>query len=109
MFYVFTFWKMCLWTRPHSFWQVPSPDGWIFIATVLFQQTKMKCDVAGNPSAGSIIHSAPLTKFGVTGCCQVRPGVFKKNTSTQQSTLMALEDGRGTLVGMEDGSGAAVS
>jgi hypothetical protein len=27
---------------------VPSPDGWIFIATALFQQTKMNGDVADN-------------------------------------------------------------
>jgi hypothetical protein len=29
-------------------------------------------------SVGAIIHSLPLTKFAVTECNQVRPGVFKK-------------------------------
>jgi hypothetical protein len=58
-------------------------------------------------SAGSIIHSAPLTKFVVTGCYQVRPGIIKKNASTQQSTWMVLEDGSGKAVALEDG-GAAV-
>ncbi len=27
---------------------IPSPDGWIFIATALFQQTKMMGDVTDN-------------------------------------------------------------
>jgi hypothetical protein len=40
--------------------------------------------------AGAIIHSAPLTKFAVTGCYQVRPGILKKNISTQQSTWMEM-------------------
>ena len=37
-------------------------------------------------SAGAIIHSVPLTKFAVTERYQARPGIFKKNISTQQST-----------------------
>jgi hypothetical protein len=54
-------------------------------------------------SAGAIVHSAPLTKFSVTGCYQVCPGIFKKNISTQQSTWMALEDGGSAAVALEDG------
>ncbi len=38
----------------------------------------------------------------------MRPGVFKKYISTQQSTWMALEDGSSTAVALEDGGGAAV-
>jgi hypothetical protein len=50
-------------------------------------------------SAGAIIHSALLTKFAVTGHYQVRPGVSKKNISTQQSKWMEML--------LEDGGGAA--
>jgi hypothetical protein len=50
-------------------------------------------------SADAIVHSAPLTKFMVTGCYQVCPGVLKKKFSTQQSTWMEMT--------LEDGSGAA--
>jgi hypothetical protein len=48
-----------------------------------------------------------LTKFVVTGHYQVRPGIFKKNISTQQSTWLALEDGGGATVALEDGGNAA--
>jgi hypothetical protein len=58
-------------------------------------------------SAGAIIQSMPLTKFVVTGCYQVRPGVFKKYINTHQSTWMALDDGSGMAVVLEDGGGAA--
>jgi hypothetical protein len=57
--------------------------------------------------AGPIVHSAPLSKFAVTGRYQVHPGIFKKNISTQQSTWMALEDGGGTAVALEAGGTAA--
>jgi hypothetical protein len=57
-------------------------------------------------SAGVIVHSAPLTKYTVTGCYQLQPGIFKKNISTQQSTWMALNDGSGAAVALEDGGGA---
>ncbi len=56
------------------------------------------------PSA--IVHSVLLTIFAVTGHYQVRPGVFKKNISTQQSTWTALEDGGSKVVALEDGGGA---
>jgi hypothetical protein len=58
-------------------------------------------------SVGTIIHSTLLTKFTVTGRYQVRPGIFKKNTSTQQSTWMALENGGGTTVALENGNHTA--
>jgi hypothetical protein len=58
-------------------------------------------------SAGAIIHSVPLTKFAVTERYQARPGIFKKNISTQKSSWMALEDGGGTAVVLEDGGAAA--
>jgi hypothetical protein len=59
-------------------------------------------------SADAIVHSTPLNKFAVTGRYQVRPGILKKNISTQQSTwiehwkmaaavAVALEDGGGAL------------
>jgi hypothetical protein len=50
-------------------------------------------------SAGTIVHSAPLTIFVVTGCYQVCPGILKTNISMQQSTWieMALEDDSGAL------------
>jgi hypothetical protein len=53
-------------------------------------------------SAGAIVHSVPLTKVAVTGCYQVRAGVFKKNISTQQSTWMVLDDGGGVTVELEE-------
>jgi hypothetical protein len=59
-------------------------------------------------SVGAIVHSAPLTKFTVTGHYQVHPGIFKKNISTQQSTWMALEDGGSAAMALEDG-GCAVA
>jgi hypothetical protein len=58
-------------------------------------------------SAGAIVHSVLLTKFAVTGCYQVRPGVFKKNISTQQSSWMVLEGGGSMVVALEDGGAAA--
>jgi hypothetical protein len=93
-------------SAPHEFdhdISAPSPDGQMFMATALFQQAKTKGDVADNLSGGAIVHSAPLTKFLVTGHYQVRPGIFKKNNSTQQSTWMALEDGGSAAVALEDG------
>ncbi len=57
-------------------------------------------------SAGAIVHSAPLTTFMVTGRYQVRPGVFKKIISSQQSTWMVLEDGGGATVALKDGGSA---
>ncbi len=38
----------------------------------------------------------------------MRPGVSKKNISTQQSTWMEMEDGGGTAVALEDCGGTAV-
>ena len=53
-------------------------------------------------SAGTIIHSMRLTKFSVTGCYLVHPGVLRNKISTQQSTWMemALEDGGGMAVAL---------
>jgi hypothetical protein len=53
-------------------------------------------------SAGAIVHSLPLNKIAVTGCYQVRPGLLKKNISTQQSTWMGMEDGSGVALALED-------
>jgi hypothetical protein len=57
-------------------------------------------------SAGAIVYSMPLTTFTVTGHYQVRPGIFKKIISTQQSTWMVLEDGGGAAVALKDGGSA---
>jgi hypothetical protein len=52
-------------------------------------------------SAGTIVYSAPLANFSVTGRYEVHPGVLKIKMSTQQSTWMkmVMEDGRGGDVG----------
>jgi hypothetical protein len=58
-------------------------------------------------SAGTIVYSAPLTKFAVTGLYQVRPGILKKNISTQQSTwIECWEMVAAVEVALEDGGGA---
>jgi hypothetical protein len=51
-----------------------------------FNRQKQRVMLLTTLSAGAIIHSMLLTKFAVTRRYQVRPGVFKKNISTQQST-----------------------
>ncbi len=56
-------------------------------------------------SAGTIIHSLPLTKFKVTGRYQVHSGVLKKYISTQQSTWMGMEAGGSAAVALEDCGG----
>jgi hypothetical protein len=59
-------------------------------------------------SAGAIVHSAPLTKFAVTGRYEVRPGVFKKKISTQQSTGNDIRRRqRRCGVALKNGGGAA--
>jgi hypothetical protein len=59
-------------------------------------------------SADAIVHSLRLTKFRVTGRYQVRPGILKKNISTQQSAWMEMEDGCGAVVALEGCRGVAV-
>jgi hypothetical protein len=59
-------------------------------------------------TAGTIVHSLPLTKFMVTGHYQVCPGIFKKNISTQQSSWMKMEDGGSAAVALE-GFGCAAA
>jgi hypothetical protein len=97
-------------SAPHEFHHdisVPSPDGQNFIPTALFQQTKMKGDLATNLISRCLLHSLLLTKFAVTGHYQVHPGISKKNISTLQSTWMEMEDGCSAAVALEDCGGAA--
>jgi hypothetical protein len=62
-------------------------------------------------SAGAIIYSALQTKFAVTGCYEVHPGILRNKIRTQQSTStwmeMVLEDGGGAAVVLEDCGNAA--
>jgi hypothetical protein len=55
-------------------------------------------------SAGAFIYSTLLTRFTVTGCYEVHPGVLRSIISSQQSTwvIMALEGG-GAVVALKDG------
>jgi hypothetical protein len=52
-------------------------------------------------SAGTIVYSMGLTKFSVTGCYEVHPGLLRHKMNTQQSAQMkmALEDVRGSGIG----------
>ncbi len=59
-------------------------------------------------SAGTIVHSALLTKFAVRGHYLLHPGILRNKIRTQQSTWMemALEDGGGAAVVLEGGVGS---
>jgi hypothetical protein len=74
-----------------------------------FNRQKFRVMPLTTSSAGSIICSALLTKFAVTGCYDVHPGILRNKISTQQSTWMeiALEDGGSMAVMVEDVSGLA--
>jgi hypothetical protein len=65
---------------PHKFDHVictTLPDSWIFIAMALFHWTKMKGDFADDliNRRHCSLHSLLLTKYAVTGCYQVHPGI----------------------------------
>ncbi len=53
-------------------------------------------------SAGTIVHSAPLTKISVTGCYQLFPRVSMNKISKQQLTCMAMMDSASTMVSTKE-------